>query len=162
MPPQAQTTSDQCTPPWPPLGRWGFVSETKKCLQTKKNGIKAPPFTPIVRCSEYCQDFLEMFKNVQHITVDNIMNASRIRRTGELHIDTAKQLGARIRTEAIKINKETNSNKKNGINKLSKHIGDPPAKPLVCVKRCRDSEDGGKTGEITCNPKVVDAIVKRV
>ena len=33
--------------------------------------------------------------------------------------------------------------------------------PLTCVERDRDTSDGGKRGEITSNPKDVDAIVKR-
>ena len=44
---------------------------------------------------------------------------------------------------------------------MSRAIGNEPAKPLLCVKRDKDTPDGGKQGEITTNPEEVDAIVKR-
>ena len=42
---------------------------------------------------QYCQDIVEMFESVQHIKVDNFMNAPRLRRTGELHIAKEKTSG---------------------------------------------------------------------
>ena len=68
---------------------------------------------------------------------------------------------SKAKAEAIKLRKEANSDKKDGIKQLSRAIESEPAKPLLCVKRDRDTPDGGKQGEITTNPEEVDAIVKR-
>ena len=111
---------------------------------------------------QQCQEIVDMFEQTQHIKVDNIMDAARLRRIGELHVIKAKNLRVKVKSEAIRINREANSNNTNGIKKLCRHIGDPPAKPLTCVKRDRDTDDGGKAGEMTCNPKDVDAVVQRV
>ena len=44
---------------------------------------------------------------------------------------------------------------------ISKALGGHQARPLKCVYRDSDTADGGKQGEITSDPKEVDAIVKR-
>ena len=51
--------------------------------------------------------------------------------------------------------------RKKGIKNISQAIGGPKAKPLTCVARDRDTEDGGLKGQITTNPQEVDAVVKR-
>ena len=108
-------------------------------------------------------ELVDMRLQPNDVDVDNSMQCPKIRRVGEMHLEIAKSLYCRVKQEAIKIKHKANSDgrKGNGIKQISKSIGDPAAKPLIFVKRDRDTEDGGKKGEITTNPKEVDAIVKR-
>ena len=44
---------------------------------------------------------------------------------------------------------------------MAKAIGDKGGQALTAVERDRDTPDGGKQGEVTCNPKEIDGIIKR-
>ena len=68
---------------------------------------------------------------------------------------------AKGRLEAAKVTKENNNCSKEGIKRVCRTIGDQKAPPLICVERDRDTEDGGRKGEITSKPKEIDAIAKR-
>ena len=70
-----------------------------------------------------------------------------------MHISRAKMMTSKAKAEALKLRREANSNKKDGIKNMSRAIGDEPANPLLCVKRDRDIADGGKKVEITTNPE---------
>ena len=48
-----------------------------------------------------------------------------------------------------------------GVKNITIAIGEAKAKLLVCVERDQPTEDGGKAGEITSNPRDIDAVVKR-
>ena len=68
---------------------------------------------------------------------------------------------SKAKTEALKLRREANSNKKDGVKKMSRVIGDEPANRLLCVKRDGDIAGGGKKGEIVTNLEEIDVIVKR-
>ena len=102
-----------------------------------------------------------MHQDMLERKVDNIIHAAKITRMGEMHILKAKAMIGKLKSEITKVRRAANSSKIDGVKHLSKAIGDKPAKPLTCVVRDRDTADGGKKGEITTNPKDVDAIVKR-
>ena len=112
---------------------------------------------------QHHQELCEMAALLEDIDIHNPIHSARLRRVGEQHLAKAKAHQAQIRTEAIRINREANSDTKGGkgIKKISRSIGDPAAKPLIFVKRDQDTADGGKKGDITTNPSEVDAIVKR-
>ena len=57
--------------------------------------------------------------------------------------------------------RKANSCKTKGLKKIARSISDPPAKPLLFVKRDKPSEDGGLIGQLTSEPTEVDAIAKR-
>ena len=92
--------------------------------------------------------------------IDNMVHVAKISKTGELHFSRAKIVLGKVRAEALKQQKRSRPNTKDGIEKISRAIGDDPANPLLCVKRDRGFADGGKKGEIATNPQDVDAIVK--
>lgn len=98
---------------------------------------------------------------ISECKIDNIMHVAKVQRLGEQHIQTAKHLASKAKAEVMRAKRGVNSSKKDGIKHLSKGIGNQPAKPLTCVKRDRDTPDGGKKGEIKADPQEVDAIVKR-
>lgn len=90
----------------------------------------------------------------------NIMHATRIGKIWQSHTDRAQALTAKIKTEARKQKGQAVADKKKGIKVISKLISDPPAQPLLCVKRDRDNGEGAKQGAITTNPYEIDGVVK--
>ena len=148
--------------------RSGKPQSDRGCNALGRNGtrtIEGVVATDVVptdeEANQHRNEILEMYNTIQGIKVDNIIHSAKIQRTGELHATRAKLLQSKIKVEATKIKSEANSDKKQGIKKLSRAIGEAPAKPLMFVKRDMDTDDGGKKGEITTNPQEVDAIVKR-
>ena len=121
------------------------------------------PTEPIKVALALYEELVDLHLQLNDADVNNSMHCPKIRRAGEMHLEKAKSLYCRVKQEAIKIKHRVNSDGTNskGIKNISKSIGEPAAKPLLFVKRDRDTEDGGKKGEITTNPKEVDAIVKR-
>ena len=55
-------------------------------------------------------------------------------RAGEMHISRAKIMISKAKAEALRLRREANSNKNDGIKKMSRAIEDEPANPLLCVK----------------------------
>ena len=100
---------------------------------------------------------------LDHIHINNIMHTSIIKKIAQSHTDTSKKLKAAARNEAIKLKRSANSdtNKGKGSRNISRHISTSEAKPLMGVKRDRDTPDGGKKGEITTDPTQIDLIVQR-
>ena len=109
----------------------------------------------------HAKEVQEMLQEFGTCDFSNIIHAAKITRIGEKHIRKARGLFGKIKDERNKAKREINSSKTEGIKALSRAIGDAPAKPLTCVFRDRDTEDGGEKGEMTSNPKDVDAVVKR-
>ena len=91
----------------------------------------------------------------------NIIHMVKVQRLGEAHINRAKSYNAKAKAEATKQKRDDNDCKLKGIKNISRAIGGSRAKPLTCVVRDRDTEDGGLKGQITTNPQEVDAVVKR-
>ena len=102
-----------------------------------------------------------MKTEISKCDLTNIIHSAKISRIAEQHIEKAKSQEARAKAEVSKSTKERNSDVKDGLKFIAKHIGDQGAKPLTCVERDRGTADGGTKGEIASNPKEVDAIVKR-
>ena len=74
---------------------------------------------------QHCQETIEMFEQNQHIKVDNVMHAVKIRRTGNSHADRAKTTRSKVKVEAIRINRETKFKKTNDIKQITRCIEDP-------------------------------------
>ena len=91
------------------------------------------------------------------------MHASLIKKIAQLHSDKSKTLRTTARNEATKLKRAVNSDttKGRGSRSISRHLNCSEAKPLIGVKRDQDTNDGGKKGEITTNPNIVDLIVQR-
>ena len=91
------------------------------------------------------------------------MHTSLIKKIAQSHTDTSKKLKAAARNEAIKLKRKANSDttKGKGSRNISRHIDSNDAKPLMGVKRDRDTPDGGKKGELTTDPMQIDLIVQR-
>ena len=91
------------------------------------------------------------------------MHTSLINKIAQHHSDKAKALITTARNEAIKrktiANSDTSRGK--GSRNISRHLSHNDAKPLMGVKRDQDTADGGKKGEITTNPNLIDFIVQR-
>ena len=82
-------------------------------------------------------------------------------RCGEAQKKLAQQYFAKAKGEVEKAVKQKNSSGDDGGEYLSAAKGDQAGKPLTNVCRDQDTDDGGKTGQMTSNPADVDAIVKR-
>jgi len=100
---------------------------------------------------------------LDHIDINNIMHTSLVKKIAQSHTDTSKKLKAAARNEAIKLKRIANSDttKGKGSRNISRYIDTNEAKPLMGVKRDRDTPDGGKKGELTIDPMQIDLIVQR-
>ena len=93
--------------------------------------------------------------------VFNIIHVAKLERLGEMHTKQAKANMSKMYDEFNQAKRERFSCKKTGIKSISRAIEGSKAQPLVCVERDRNTSDGGKKGEITSNPRDIDAVVKR-
>ena len=93
--------------------------------------------------------------------LSNVIHTAKLTRIGDAHIAKAKAYEAKVKAEVIQARRQGNDCKDKGIKNLSKAISGPRAKPLTCVQRDRDTSDGGKVGQMTADPREVDAVVKR-
>ena len=91
---------------------------------------------------QHQQEMLEMLQDIREVRVDNILHAPKLQRMGQLHAACAKSLQDQIKAEATSIKNKKQSGPAKGLKHLSKTIGDPPAKPLIFVKRDKDTADG--------------------
>ncbi len=57
--------------------------------------------------------------------------------------------------------RKKNKRKSKGLKSIARSISDPPAKALLYGKRDRDTEHGGKKGQLTTDPREADSIVNR-
>ena len=103
----------------------------------------------------------EMLESLRDIDLTNPIVSCKLTRYGNLHVAKAKTYSAKLKAEIKKTKKVANDCKVKGLKNISKAIGDRPAKPLTCVCRDRDTQDGGKAGEITTCPQEADAVVRR-
>ena len=103
----------------------------------------------------------EMLQQVIGCDITNVVHTARLTRLGELHISKAKSFNAKLKVEVQKAKRRANDCKIKGVKNISNAIGGPRAKPLTCVFRDRDTEDGGTKGQMTAEPREVDAVVKR-
>ena len=90
-----------------------------------------------------------------------ITHAAKLIRVGRKHADRANTLLGTCRNMCTKEKRAANSEGSKGIKNASAAIGDNKAKPLVAIKRGRDTPDGGLAGQTTTDPREVDAIVHR-
>ena len=103
-----------------------------------------------------------MRQQMEQCDVTNIIHSAKIARMAEAHVRRAKSYMEGLKSEARKVKSEHNSFKKVGVENISRAIGDNRAQPMVTVERDRDTHhDGGKCGELTSNPRDIDAVVKR-
>ena len=102
-----------------------------------------------------------MLQQVIACDTTNPIHSAKLTRIGELHASKAKSFNAKVKAHVISAKRELNDCKTKGAKNLSRAIGGQRAKPLTCVCRDRDTNDGGKTGQITTDPQEVDAVVKR-
>ena len=107
------------------------------------------------------QEIEDMRQQVQTCDIRNTIHAAKAARIVEAHIQKARSYMAKMREEVRKVRKEQNSSAKTGVKNLSRAIGDDQAQPLIVVERDCDTKDGGKKGELTSNPRDIDAVVKR-
>ena len=78
-----------------------------------------------------------------------------------MHTAKAKSFFEKCRAVVRKTKVEENSNGGKGVKKIANLVGEAKARALTAIERDKDTSDGGRKGEITTNPKDVDAIVKR-
>ena len=91
-------------------------------------------------------EFKEMCEEAVKCDLTNIIHSAKLKRLGELHIKRAQSLIANTKGEVTKARRDANISKAHGIKNMSKAIGDPQAKPLTCVCRDQDTQDGGTKG----------------
>ena len=94
-----------------------------------------------------------MKTEISKCDLTNIIHSAKISRIAAQHIEKAKSQEARAKAEVSKSTKERNSDVKDGLKFIAKHIGDQGAKPLTCVERDRDTADGGKKAKSPAIPK---------
>ena len=87
-------------------------------------------------------EFEEMLGEMTKCDPDNIIHTAKITRLGELHRNKAESYNNKLTSEIRQAKHEVNNDKKSGIKHISKAISGPRAKPLTCVNRERDSQDG--------------------
>jgi hypothetical protein len=115
----------------------------------------------ISEIEQAAKEFDEILQQAMVCDYVNIIHMVKVQRLGEAHINRAKAYNAKAKAEVTKQNRNDNDCKLKGIKNISRAIGGARAKPLTCVVRDRDTEDGGLKGQITTNPQEVDAVVKR-
>ena len=102
-----------------------------------------------------------MLELSRHCDAHNVIHAAKIMRIGDMHIEKAKLTRAKLQGEILKMRRDRNSCKKHGVKNLSAAIGEHQANALLCIARDKDTEDGGKKGQLTSNPGDIDGVVKR-
>ena len=90
-----------------------------------------------------------------------MIHAAKITRIGEAHKQSAKNYLARVKNEVERQKRERNSCTKSRGKHLSAAISEQKGKPMTNIVRDRDTDDGGKKGQITSNPADIDGIVRR-
>ena len=123
-----------------------------KSRRNTKNKFKA---------SSKQQEVYEMDQEIKTCDINNMIHSAKFTRIAEAHNAKAQAYMAKVKSEVSHIKSQQNSTKKNGIKHLSRTIGDNKAQPLIMVERDRATQDGGRKGELTSNPKDIDAVVKR-
>ena len=106
-------------------------------------------------------EFHEMAQEVETCDIDNVIHSAKLTRLGSMHHNKAKSLMEKCKRIVKKAKTEENSKGGEGIRKISNLIGEAKAKALTGIERDKDMSNGGRKGEITTNPREVDAIVKR-
>ena len=91
--------------------------------------------------------------------LSNVIHAAKIARLGEAHKQKAQAYLAKPKGEIAKDSRERNICSRNGGKHLSAAISEQKGKPMTNMCRDRDTDDGGKKGQITSNPVDVDNIV---
>ena len=129
--------------------------------EEEREELRAKYDEQIQRLQQAAQEVFEMNQQMQQCDVTNIIHSAKIARMADAHANKAKRCMGELKSEAGKIKYERNSSKKVGIKNLSRTLGDSRAQPMVMVERDKDTLDGGKCGELTSNPRDIDAVVKR-
>ena len=92
---------------------------------------------------------------------ENVIHAAKIRRLADEHAKRAKAIRDQLRAEVRRAKAGENSCNKTGVKSISAAIGEQKAQAITCIIRDRDTEDGGKKGQMTANPTDIDAVVRR-
>ena len=85
----------------------------------------------------------EILEQIETCDLANVIHAAKIARYGEVHTRMAQSYIARAKGEVEKAKREDNSKGTDGGKQLARAIGDPAGKPLTCVCRDQDTNDGG-------------------
>lgn len=109
------------------------------------------------------EELVHMQEPIREGMIIDTLQIPRLIRLADKHKAAAGALRQKARNHAIKLRRTANSDKakSKGIKAISKAIGEAQAKPIMFVKRDQDTFDGGKTGEVTTNPNLVDEVVRR-
>lgn len=103
----------------------------------------------------------EMLQDIQDVNLQNVIHAAKVRRMADLHDAKAKVIRDHLKAEIQKVRRYANACKKSGIRSLSKAVGEQRVNALTCTVKDKDTNDGGKKGQITTNLADIDGIVKR-
>ena len=106
-------------------------------------------------------DIAEALQSFETCDQSNVIHAAKITRIGEAHKQSATQYLARVKNEVDRQKRDRNSCTKSGGKHLSAAISEQKGKPMTNIVRDRDTDDGGKKGQITSNPADIDGIVRR-
>ena len=106
------------------------------------------------------EEITTIAQRLHNISTVNIMHTSLITKIAQAHSDKAKTLRPTARNGATKLRRSANSDpsKRKGSRNISRRLTHDEAKPLMGVKRDHDTTDGGKKGEITTNPNLIDLV----
>ena len=108
---------------------------------------------------QHATEMKEMLDLIQECDIDNVIHAAKARRIGDMHIEKAKCIRSKLQGEVQKIKMLRNSCRRHGVKNLSAAIGEQQGNALLCIARDRDTEDGGKKGQLTSNPSDIDEVV---
>ena len=108
----------------------------------------------ILEMEKDAQDIGDMKAEIGRCDLKNIINTAKIKRMAEQHWNKAKVQEAKAKEDIKRNMKDKNSDKKEGLKSISRHIGEHGGKPLTCVERDSDTSDGGKEERSQAIPKM--------
>ena len=71
---------------------------------------------------QHAKEISEPHEQIIDCKIDNILHAAKISRTGEVHITRANAMISKTNAEALKLRREANSDKRDGINKCLEQL----------------------------------------
>ena len=99
-----------------------------------------------------------MYETIQDAEVDNSMHSPKIQEMGKPNAIRAKHFQGKISAEVVSI---TQQKQEERLNTIFKTFDDPPAKPLLSVKRDMGTADSGGNEKITTTLQHNDAVATR-
>jgi len=93
---------------------------------------------------QHAVEMKEMLERARECSIENVIHAAKVRRIGDMHIDRAKCIRAKLQGEVQRIKRSRNSCKCQGVKNLSAAIGEHQGNALLCIARDKDTDDGGK------------------